>query len=213
MQLLGGEVLRPGAHTKVRKPCIHGVGAKGKGVFQAFKIPRGGQKFGHSKSIPFLRRPVGQWPRAAVFSVYSKKKGPPVLPDRRLPPKSAFQAGVHRLGGLKVLLVFLIGAGIVVLARLVGEEEVIVVLLGIQSRLDGIPSGTGQGSGRQTNAGIGVVVAGIVGVFDVLRGCLLYTSRKSTRPIFLASSSNTRMNSSPMILRFLSGSSTPFSLS
>ena len=36
--------------------------------------------------------------------------------------------------------------------------------------------------------------------------------RKSTAPIFLASSSKTRMNSSPMILRLRSGSVTPASL-
>ena len=36
-------------------------------------------------------------------------------------------------------------------------------------------------------------------------------TRKSTVPIFFASSSNTRINSSPMIFRFCSGSSTPVS--
>ena len=36
-------------------------------------------------------------------------------------------------------------------------------------------------------------------------------ARKSTAPIFFASSSKTRMNSSPMILRFCSGSVTPAS--
>ena len=37
-------------------------------------------------------------------------------------------------------------------------------------------------------------------------------ARKSTAPIFLASSSKTRINSSPMIFRLRSGSSTPASL-